>query len=460
MKKVSLVLLALALSAGLVFANGASQSGAAPAKSSAPAAKKATVNFATWWGDAEQVFGKALVQDFKASHPDIDVVENYIPYNDFSSKMNTMIAAHQTPDVYILQEYLVNEWGEKGVGADLTPYFQKAGHTADSIWLSQYLFKTSKGLWGIGTGPAVMVLYYNKDLFKKAGIEPPPTDVQHPWTWQQFVDAAKKLTVDKNGKTPNDPGFDYNNVVQWGTMLPTNWLAWCALLYGADTTCVNADGTGLEMAGDVGTNVIQSAADLALKDKVAPTFAAAQGTAFSNTQTLLMNNQLAMYINGTFSYGEFGNEKYDVGMAQIPSFSGKGNTMTWAAGFQMKNGASDAAFTFLTWYMNFNNWMDCASKHNISLPNLIPTTKSTFDDPTQYAKYSKLLPQDIVTTIKDLLQKGTHLGENVTVKNWAVLTDQNITPEFQKVWMGSETAAQAMQNLNKSLQGKFQGVWK
>jgi multiple sugar transport system substrate-binding protein len=60
----------------------------------------------------------------------------------------------------------------------------------------------------------------------------------------------------------------------------------------------------------------------------------------------------------------------------------------------------------------------------------------------------------------DILQNASRIGENVTLKNFAELMDQIIRPELDKVWLGEETAQQAMQILTRQTQGKFQGVWK
>ena len=61
-----------------------------------------------------------------------------------------------------------------------------------------------------------MVLY-NKALFEEAGIEPPSTDASNPWTWDEYEDAAIRLTKDINGKHPGEEGFDPNNISVWGT---------------------------------------------------------------------------------------------------------------------------------------------------------------------------------------------------------------------------------------------------
>ncbi|MDR2477344.1 MAG: extracellular solute-binding protein [Treponema sp.] len=449
-KKLAIILLLVSLSLWGVFAGG----------QKAGSDGKTLVRFFTWWGDAEKIFGEALVREFEAAHPNIKVEQTYVPYNDFHSKINTMVAANNTPDVYILNEFLINEWGEKGVGADLLPYYQKVGINPGNFFLKQYLFTTGGKIWGVGSNPATIVLYYNKDMLRKAGITFPPESVTSPWTWQQFVDAAKKLTKDSSGKGPDESGFNYQNVTQWGTLMPTNWLYWAALLYGAQTSIVNTDGTGLEMSKPEGARIIQAIADLSAVDCAAPSHAMAQGSAFTNFPTLLMNGQLGMFIGGTFMSGEFINEKFDVGIAQIPSFTGKGGNMTWSAGFQMRAGASDAAFEFYHWMMNFDNWVTVAQKTRLALPGGLPTTTATLNDSAKRSAWLAVTNPAMSQIAGAILAQASRLGENVTVKNWAVIADEVIVPELDKVWLGSETAADGMNNLTRQLTGKFNGIWK
>ena len=77
------------------------------------------------------------------------------------------------------------------------------------------------GHGGYGKGPVyavpvtyeIMSLVYRKDLLEKAGIK---ADASWPKTWQDILDAAKLMTLDKNGKHYGEAGFDPKNVVQYG----------------------------------------------------------------------------------------------------------------------------------------------------------------------------------------------------------------------------------------------------
>ena len=67
-----------------------------------------------WAADAEQEFDKAIVAQYEKEHPDIDIEENYIPYAEYLSKINTMAAAGSMPDIFNLPEGNVLS-GEKRV---------------------------------------------------------------------------------------------------------------------------------------------------------------------------------------------------------------------------------------------------------------------------------------------------------------------------------------------------------
>ncbi len=60
---------------------------------------------------------------------------------------------------------------------------------------------------GYSCADEVLVLYYNKKMFDDAKVAYPPASADKAWTWQQFIDAAKKLTKDQNGKTPERRGL-------------------------------------------------------------------------------------------------------------------------------------------------------------------------------------------------------------------------------------------------------------
>jgi molecular chaperone HtpG len=53
-------------------------------------------------------------------------------------------------------------------------------------------------------------------LFDAAGVEYPPASLDKAWTWDEFIEVAKRLTIDSNGRNATQAGFDKNNVEQYG----------------------------------------------------------------------------------------------------------------------------------------------------------------------------------------------------------------------------------------------------
>jgi multiple sugar transport system substrate-binding protein len=451
MKKTLVVFLVILVTGQFAFARGGQSGGSTGAQK--------TLSLYTWWGDSERTMGEALVADFEASHPNVKVEQNYNS-TEYLSRINTMMASGSPPDIYYLNEYLINEWGEKGVAEDLMPHFQKAGVDPAKYYLPTGLYQTGNSIWGINFGLVTIVIFYNKELFQQAGVAPPPNSATNPWTWDQFVAAAKRLTKDSAGRTPNDAGFNYDAVVQYGTVTPTgNWIYWLPLLYSAGTSLGGDNGQSLAMASPAGVDVIQKIANLALVDKVAPTFAMSSSSAFSSLPTLLMNGQLAMFFQGNFQHGDFSNEKYDVGIAQIPAVPGKANNMTWSSGFQLRKNGPEEGFQLLQYITDYNNQVKAVKGHGITI-NGLPITRNTYDDPALNAAWKSAIDPYVAQVAGDILQSAARIGENVSLKNFAELMDQIIKPELDKVWLGEETAAQAMQKLVPATNGKFQGVWK
>ncbi|GHV08637.1 sugar ABC transporter substrate-binding protein [Spirochaetia bacterium] len=450
MKKLVTVLLIGVLSVSFVFAGGGGQSNAG----------KTNLTLYTWWGGGEAAFGEALVADFEASHPNIKV-ERSFGGTDYDAKINTMIAAGNTPDVFQVNEDRVVDWGEKGVGADLNPFFAQMGIKPEDYYLDNYRFTSGGHLWGIATNPTVLVLWYNRDLFRQAGVAEPPASAANPWTWDQYVAAAKKLTKDSNGRTPNDAGFNYDAVTQWGTVMPTgNYVYWMPLLYSAGTSVANENGTALALNSPAGAKVFQAMYNLSTVDKAAPSYAVTISNTFSNQSAMLMNGQIAMYIGGGWQLADFLNEDFDVGITSVPTFSNKGVNMTWGAGFMMKKSGSQESFQLYEFMVNYTNWINASKNRKVTIPGAIATTRGAYNDSSLNATWLQLLNPNAIKVYGDIVQNAARLGENVTLKNFPEIMGQIINPGLQKVWMGEETVDQSLRAINGQLNGKFQGAWK
>lgn len=119
-----------------------------------------------------------------------------------------------------VMEYEVNgaySWYQQGFTTDLSPYItdEVKATMPEELWTARTADDGSVFMSGTVTG-SYLLIYYNPKALEAAGIALPAEG--EVWTWQQFMDNAKLMTVDANGKHLGEAGFDAGSVVQWGFM--------------------------------------------------------------------------------------------------------------------------------------------------------------------------------------------------------------------------------------------------
>ncbi|AFS79433.1 putative carbohydrate uptake ABC transporter periplasmic-binding protein [Gottschalkia acidurici 9a] len=142
---------------------------------------------------------KKLTDDFNSKHENITVkLVNQGGYRDLFEKLMGAAKAKQLPAITQIYSNRLSWYVSKGLVEDLKPYMEneKVGLKKGEIEDIPSLF-LEDGIWdgkqyAMPFNKSQMVLYYNVDMFEKAGIEIPTT-------WDEWKEAAKKLTIDENG---------------------------------------------------------------------------------------------------------------------------------------------------------------------------------------------------------------------------------------------------------------------
>ena len=361
-----------------------------------------------------------------------------MPYAQYDARLNTMEVAGTQPDIIELEEYNVPLFGSKGVLYPLNDLLKANGLGSDL--LASSLFTTNGTTWGVGNGSTTYLLYYNKALFDKAGVAPPPTDPAHPWTWAQFVAAAKKLTVDNNGKHPGDAGFDPKKIRVYGTYEPAFWLHMLALVRSSGVGFFNKDATKFTLADKTASDAVQAIADLSLVDHVAPS--PALMSSFPGAATMVATGRMAMAISGSWDLNTFGSVNFKEGVAAIPMFKVPQNT-AWTAGYSISKNSKHPKEAWDVLHSLL------ASPTVYQLGQQMPPFKSWFTDPAKYKLWASN-PTYHPAGFQQVAA-GTLLnpaigvqGENVFVKNFGKMMDNYVTPGLDAVFSGKKTAAQAL----------------
>jgi multiple sugar transport system substrate-binding protein len=165
-----------------------------------------TLTFSLW--DTLDPKTTDFVQQFEKKYPNITLKLVNIP-NDYSQKIHSMIVGGTAPDVILSWEADVNGFAKNGAIDPLDDYIKKtkAFKMNDFIpavnELNQSQGSTGGKVYGLPWCYATEFLYYNKDMFDKAGLAYPNEN----WTWADYENAAKKLTI-HNGSDTTQWGAD------------------------------------------------------------------------------------------------------------------------------------------------------------------------------------------------------------------------------------------------------------
>jgi multiple sugar transport system substrate-binding protein len=214
-----LVVAVLGVAALLAAACGGS-SGSSSSQSTKTFGVNATGTVHFWARQATDGPAKALVAAFNATHKNLKVVLHLTPPNDDTSQLATAIRAGSVPDVVGLNDIDVPEFSHQNALMNLTKYIDALPYKT-SLSPGHLKLATYNGQdYGLPYLADLSVLWYNKKLFKEAGLNPndPPT------SYAQIVSDAKKITALGHGIY----GFSFAGDCQGClgfTMLPSLWAA-------------------------------------------------------------------------------------------------------------------------------------------------------------------------------------------------------------------------------------------
>jgi len=259
---------------------------------------KTEINYMAWYNTTESEAAdiQKTLDKYNSSQDNVEVKLITVSRADYETKLNTMAAANQLPDCCMMAEPMAIRYAAAGILADVSDMY-----TAKEAPLKSLAFTYKGKIVGYSCADEVLVIYYNKKLFDAAKVAYPPARADKAWTWKQFVAAARKLTKDKNGKTPNDPGFDPQNIVTYGADFNRLGWMWPVLAVSAGGGIMTPDGKKLLLDTPQTIDALQKIADLYLKDKVAPSVG--EKGNMPSLDVSLLTGRVAMATSGQWEIG-------------------------------------------------------------------------------------------------------------------------------------------------------------
>ncbi len=280
--------------------------------------------------------------DFEKENPGIRIKPIYSgSYQDSITKALTAVKSGEPPVTSILLSTDMYTLIDEDA---IVPFDDLIKTAEDKAWLGSFYpafmenSQTGGKTWGIPFQRSTIVLYWNKEMFKEAGLDPN----RAPANWKEQVEYAQKLTKrDASGK-----------VTQWGMQIPSSgfpyWL-FQALAIQNGVNLMNAVGTETYYDKPEVIGALQYWVDLARKQKVHPEGIVEWGT----TPKDFFEKKMAMMWTTTGNLTNVRkNAKFDFGVAMLAAGKQRGSP-TGGGNFYLfkKNTPAqrEAAFKFIKW---------------------------------------------------------------------------------------------------------------
>lgn len=294
-----------------------------------------------------------LIKAFNASHPNIEVRGQAQPWGTTWQQLPSLVASGRSPDVVVINEDQITGFVARGAVSPLTPAELKAAGIDQSRFYGP-LFKTADyqgKSYGVPVSSVAYVMFYNKDLMKKAGLDPESP----PRTRDQFLKAAQACTMDKSGKKPGQAGFDPKNLDTWGVSLYNNWvgsrLAYASILQNGGSLVDKADNAAFNTPQ--AASAVQFLVDLVGKYNVARPNSTEEAELAAFSQ-----GKVCMFPSGQWYNDRFQQQKMNYGVAFVPQLGGTKQDAAWGgsshltlpkqrAGYDANKRA--AALEFINW---------------------------------------------------------------------------------------------------------------
>ncbi|MGG2142772.1 sn-glycerol-3-phosphate ABC transporter substrate-binding protein UgpB [Symbiopectobacterium sp. RP] len=390
-----------------------------------------------FWHSMEGELGKtvdSLATRFNQSHPDLKIVPVY--KGNYEQSLAAGIAAYRTGNApAILQVYEVGTATMMASKAIKPVYqvFKDAGIDFDeSVFvptISGYYADAKTGHpLSQPFNSSTPLLYYNKDAFKKAGLDPE----QSPKTWQQMAEYTAKLRA---------AGMKCGYASGWqGWIQIENFSAWHALSIASKNNGFDGTDAVLEFNKPTQIKHIQLLQDMNKKGDFTYYGRKDESTEkFYNGDcaiTTASSGSLAnIHAHANFNYG-VGMMPHDAEVPNAPQNAIIGGASLWVMG-----GKDDATYKGVAQFMQFLTQPEMAAEWH-QKTGYLPITTAAYELTKQQGFYEKNPAADIAT--RQMLNKpplaftkGLRLGNMPQIRT---VVDE----ELESVWTGKKTPQQAL----------------
>lgn len=303
----------------------------------------------------------AAVKQYNEKQDKVKVNAVVYPDNELTDQLTLALSSGNVPDIVSLDDILAPYYNSISALSDVTEKFDKLSYKDTFSEGMVELGKYDGKQYAIPFAPDVSVMFYNKEHFREAGLDPE----KGPENWTQLIEYAQKLTTnDRFGYTYNGGGG------QMFTFVPYIWSNGGDILSEDGKTCLLDQPQAVE--------ALQLYDDLTNKYKVTPEGVTTYS--WSESQDAFLTGKVSMTVLGNSQLYTFLTDypDFDFGVCLIPK-SDNGEYTSFGGGdliaVMEQSKHKEAAWDFVEYALSEDVQVELFAKNG-----LLPARTDLFDN--------------------------------------------------------------------------------
>lgn len=316
-----------------------------PVLSAASAQDKVTI---TWWhistAETQAAYWQSLADAYMEQNPNVTIEITILENQAFKDRLITVMQAGDPPDLF--QSWgggVLWEYANAGLTRNIAPELEGEWKDSFSAKAALELYGQNGEYYGVPWTWSAVGIFYNKDLFTKAGLDPE----NPPATWTDFLAAVQAL---------KDAGINPIAIGQGDKWPGHFWWVYLAIREGGQDAFLKAYTREGSFADEP---FVKAGEDLKQLVDMQPFAEGFLGATYGDSQTLMNNEEAAMELMGAWAIGAYIGADAEKGPALVAKLGwmpfpmvdgGAGNptdVLGGGDGFAVGANAEDEAVDFL-----------------------------------------------------------------------------------------------------------------
>lgn len=287
-----------------------------------------------------------LVERFEDEHPGIRIRAQYVPTGDgLVQKLIAAVQSETAPDISWVHGDFLGQLAGAGAIYPMDEFVRGPDGLSEEALADVFpaLLQSASwrdSLYAMPMEATLLALFYNKDLFRDAGLDPD----RPPETWDELRAYTRALTTDRDGRTDRY-GFYVPALSASGPYAVWMVLQWSPFLWQAGGRMMDSTQTAVRYDGAAGVQALALWQAL-YREMGSPAYSFGHDLGFAS-------QRVAMIMDGPWDLPRFRDLDFDWGIAPLPR--GPAAQATYLDGEHLaifrQSEHPDEAWTFIEWML-------------------------------------------------------------------------------------------------------------